>query len=188
LTRDPWAGQTVRFSQDWPFQPRLALPCWMSEMTLLDSDDREIVVARFVPIRMHAAAPDLRSMVFQQCLDWFRRARPFTIWLLPHVGTGRKGCWDGITGNIGTAASDCAYQSGGSSPYVVDDKGNRSGSRPRRSQVPGMPQVQDGFRQRMGRRTDLPALQGQFHVAEWWRPGNPRLAAKIDRGPSIVEP
>jgi hypothetical protein len=60
---------------------------------------------------------------------------------------------------------DCAYQSTASSPYVMDDNRNCPGSWRIRPPVAGMSQMQDGLRQRLGRRANLPALQGQLRLA-----------------------
>ena len=51
-----------------------------------------------------------------------------------------------------------------------------------------MSQMQDGFRQRLGRRANLPALQGQFRLAEWRWLGYSRIAAEINAGPWFIEP
>lgn len=46
-----------------------------------------------------------------------------------------------------------------------------------------MPQVQDGFRQRLGGRANLPPLQRQLRLAEWQFPGDPKVTAEISCGP-----
>jgi hypothetical protein len=47
----------------------------MSEMTLLHPDDCEIVVVHVVQVRVLAATPDLRHMVFHEGLEWLAGAR-----------------------------------------------------------------------------------------------------------------
>ena len=80
------------------------------------------------------------------------------------------------------------YQSTASCPYAMDGNREFPGSWRVWVQVEGMRQMQGGFRQRLSRRANLPALQGQICLAQWRRSGYPRIATEINEGPWFIEP
>ena len=98
------------------------------------------------------------------------------IWPLDDIETRKNDPRIGRPGR--EQRTDYAYKLATTYPYVVDDTQWRSGFGRISAQVPNLPQMQDGFRQRMGGRANLPALQRKHRLAEWRDPA-PNIPAQV---------